>query len=79
MEGSGQGLSGKGRTGGRSEARGEYKKSMEQMQDKAEEARNLAEKVRGANEEAWKDMVGASQKAFVELQRGWADAVSRFQ
>jgi hypothetical protein len=41
--------------------------------------RNLAEKVRGANEEAWKDMVGASQKAFVELQRGWADAVSRFQ
>ena len=61
------------------QARGEYKKSMEQMQDKAEEARNLAEKVRGANEEAWKDMVGASQKAFVELQRGWADAVSRFQ
>ena len=41
--------------------------------------KNLAEKVRGANEEAWKDMVGASQKAFVELQRGWADAVSRFQ
>ena len=68
-----------GRTDGRSEARGEYKKSMEQMQAKAEEARNLAEKVRGANEEAWKDMVGASQKAFVELQRGWADAVSRFQ
>ena len=63
----------------REQARGEYKKSMEQMQDKAEEARNLAEKVRGANEEAWKDMVGASQKAFVELQRGWADAVSRFQ
>ena len=61
------------------QARGEYKKSMEQMQDKAEEARNLAEKVRGANEEAWKDMVGASQKAFVELQRGWADAISRFQ
>ena len=63
----------------REQARGEYKKSMEQMQDKAEEARNLAEKVRGANQEAWKDMVGASQKAFVELQRGWADAVSRFQ
>jgi hypothetical protein len=60
LEGSGQGLSGEGRTGGRSEARGEYKKSMEK-------------------EEAWKDMVGASQKAFVELQRGWADAVSRFQ
>ena len=78
MEGSGQGLSGEGRTGGE-QARGEYKKSMEQMQDKPEEARNLAEKVRDAKEEAWKDMVGASQKAFVELQRGWADAISRFQ
>jgi flagellar hook-basal body complex protein FliE len=77
VEGSGQGLSGVEQAG--EQARGEYKKSMEQMQDKAEEARNLAEKVRGANEEAWKDMVGASQKAFVELQRGWADAVSRFQ
>ena len=32
----------------------------------------------GANEAAWKDMVSASQKAFAELQRGWADAVSRF-
>jgi hypothetical protein len=51
---------------------------MEQMQVQAEEARKLAERVRGANEAAWNDMVNATQKAFVELQRGWADAVSRF-
>lgn len=60
-------------------ARADYKKSMEQMAAKAEEARKLAEKVRGTNEAAWKDMITASQKAFAELQKGWADAVSRFQ
>lgn len=59
-------------------AQGEYKKAMEQMQAKAEEARKLAERVRGANEAAWNDMLTASQKAFAELQRGWAEAVSRF-
>ena len=59
-------------------AREDYKKAMEQMEAKAEEARNMAEKVRGANEAAWNDMVSASQKAFTEMQRGWAEAVSRF-
>jgi hypothetical protein len=48
------------------------------MEAKAEDARKMAENVRGANEAAWKDMVSASQKAFVELQKGWADAVGRF-
>jgi len=59
--------------------RAEYKKTMEQMEATSEEARKLAEKVRNANEAAWKDMVTANQKAFAELQRGWAEAVSRFQ
>jgi hypothetical protein len=50
------------------------------MQSTAEEARKLAETTSSANEAAWKDMVAANQKvAFAELQRGWADAVSRFQ
>jgi flagellar hook-basal body complex protein FliE len=61
------------------QARTEYKKAIEQMETKIQEAAKLAEQVRGANEAAWKDMVSASQKAFAELQRGWADAVSRFQ
>ena len=61
------------------QARGEYKKAMEQMEAKIQDAAKLAEQVRGANEAAWKDMVTASQKAFAELQRGWAEAVSRFQ
>jgi uncharacterized coiled-coil DUF342 family protein len=60
-------------------AREDYKKAMEQMEAKAEEARQMADHVRGANEAAWKDMVSASQKAFAEMQKGWADAVARFQ
>jgi len=57
-------------------ARDDYKKAMEQMEAKAEEARKMADQVRGANEA---DMVNASQKAFAELQKGWAEAVGRFQ
>ena len=60
-------------------ARDDYKKAMEQMEAKAEEARKMADRVRGANEAAWKDMVHASQKAFAELQKGWAEAIARFQ
>ena len=60
-------------------ARDDHKKAMEQMETKAEEARKMADHIRGANEAAWKDMVNASQKAFAELQKGWAEAVGRFQ
>jgi uncharacterized coiled-coil DUF342 family protein len=60
-------------------ARDDHKKAMEQMEAKAEEARKMADRVRGANEAAWKDMVNASQKAFAELQKGWAEAIARFQ
>jgi hypothetical protein len=60
-------------------ARDDHKKAMEQMEAKAEEARKMADHIRGANEAAWKDMVNASQKAFAELQKGWAEAVGRFQ
>jgi ferritin-like metal-binding protein YciE len=61
------------------QARGEYKKAVEKMRATVEEARKLAEQTSSANEAAWKDMITANQKAFAELQRGWADAVSRFQ
>ena len=30
------------------------------------------------HESAWKDMQTANQKAFAELQKGWAEALSRF-
>jgi hypothetical protein len=59
-------------------SQGEYKKAVAQMEVKAADARKLFEQVHTANESAWKDMQAATQKAFAELQRGWADALSRF-
>jgi hypothetical protein len=61
------------------QARAEYKKALEQMEAKIQEGMQLAERVRSANEAAWKDMVSAIQRAFAELQRGWAEAISRFK
>jgi hypothetical protein len=61
------------------QARAEYKKALEQMEAKIQEGMQLAERVRSANEAAWKDMVSANQRAFAELQRGWAEAISRFK
>jgi hypothetical protein len=39
----------------------------------------MFEQVQAANETAWKDMQTTNQKAFAELQKGWAEALSRFQ
>jgi uncharacterized coiled-coil DUF342 family protein len=60
-------------------AREDYKKAMADMEAKAEEARQMAERIRTANEAAWKDMFSASQKAFAEMQKGWAEAIGRFR
>ena len=56
----------------------EYTKMVAQLQEKTEEAMKMFERVQAANESAWKDMQTANQKAFAELQKGWAEALSRF-
>jgi hypothetical protein len=58
--------------------RADYKAAVAQLEKQSEEARKLLEKVQAANEAAWGDMQSATQKALVELQRGWQDALSRF-
>jgi hypothetical protein len=58
---------------------GEYMKMVTQLQEKAAEAMKMFERVQAANETAWKDMQTANQKAFAELQKGWAEALSRFE
>jgi hypothetical protein len=60
------------------EARSNYEKSIAMMQQNAEQAGKLLRQVQEANEKAWKDMQGATQKSLETLQKGWADAVSRF-
>ena len=59
-------------------ARGEYKKALQQMETQAQAIHTLLQEVRNVNETAWKDMQAARQKALAELQKGWADAISRF-
>jgi predicted nucleic acid-binding Zn-ribbon protein len=59
-------------------ARADYQKAIAQMQANAEEANKLLQKVREAGESAWTDMQNATQKAFEQLQKGWADALGRF-
>ena len=56
----------------------DYKRAVAQMEEKAADARELFEQVQAANETAWKDMQTATQRAFAEMQKGWADAISRF-
>jgi len=60
------------------QARAQYESGIAQLQANAEEAGQLLEKVRHANEAAWNDMQAASQTAFERLQKGWQDAVGRF-
>jgi phage terminase small subunit len=59
--------------------RAEYEKAVAKMRMKTDEARQLFDQVQKVNETAWKDMQGATQRAFAELQKGWADALSRFK
>jgi hypothetical protein len=59
-------------------ARGEYKKAFQQMETQTRAINALLQEVRNVNEAAWKDMEAARQKTLAELQKGWADAISRF-
>ena len=59
-------------------AKADCERSVALMRNKATEASNLFDQVQKANDAAWKDIRGAQQKAFAELQKGWADALSRF-
>lgn len=57
------------------EGRAKYEKAMVDMRENAEQTGKLLQKVREANEGAWKDMQTATQNAFERLQKGWADAL----
>jgi hypothetical protein len=60
------------------EARANYEKAVETMRENVEQANRLLAQAREAQEGAWKDMQAAQQRAFEQLQKGWADALGRF-
>ena len=60
------------------EARANYEKAIAGMRENVEQANQLLARARQAQEGAWKDMQVASQSAFEQLQKGWADALRRF-
>ena len=60
------------------EARANYEKAIAGMRESVERANRLLAQSREAQESAWKDMQAASQGAFEQLQKGWADALRRF-
>ncbi|MFL5335134.1 MAG: hypothetical protein ACJ8H8_18575 [Geminicoccaceae bacterium] len=60
------------------EARASYEKAVASMRENVEQANRLLAQAREEQEGAWKDMQAASQGAFEQLQKGWADALRRF-
>ena len=60
------------------EARANYEKAIAGMRENVKQANRLLAQAREAQEGAWKDMQVASQSAFEQLQKGWADALRRF-
>jgi hypothetical protein len=60
------------------EARAGLEKAMADLGENIEQARRLLGQVQGAGESAWTDMQAASQKAFAQIQEGWASALKRF-
>jgi 3-methyladenine DNA glycosylase AlkC len=60
------------------DTRAGLEKALAGLRDNTEEAKRLLGQVQGASEHAWKDMQQASQKAFAQIQEGWASALKRF-
>jgi hypothetical protein len=61
------------------DAKAGYEKSIATLRENADQAGKLLGQVREASEGAWKDMQVASMTALEQLQKGWADALKRFQ
>jgi DNA-binding transcriptional regulator GbsR (MarR family) len=59
-------------------AQADAEKAIRQLQEQAEQAKQLLTQVQQASEAAWKDVHAANLKAFEQLQKGWADALKRF-
>jgi hypothetical protein len=60
------------------DARADQEKVIVSLRESAGQAKKLLGQIQEAGEGAWNDMQAASQRAFEQLQKGWADALTRF-
>ncbi|MFO1071863.1 MAG: hypothetical protein U1E17_04005 [Geminicoccaceae bacterium] len=60
------------------DAKAGLEKAMAALQENTDQAKKLLGQVQEAGEGAWEEMQSASQKAFAQLQEGWANALKRF-
>ena len=59
--------------------RADYEKAVVELQGQIDTGQEMLKQVQSANETAWNDISSASLKAFEQLQRGWAEALSRYK
>ena len=56
-----------------------FEKGIVEMKDSIGQATTMVQQAQQANEKAWNDMEAATKKAFDQLQKGWQQALSRYQ
>ncbi len=61
------------------QARTDYEKAVAEMQGNIDNAKDMLGKVQEANESAWNDLSSSSLKAFEQLQKGWAEALTHYK
>ncbi len=61
------------------QTKAEFKKGIAEMEDRISHATTMVQQAQQANEKAWNDMEAATKKAFDQLQKGWQQALSRYQ
>ena len=59
--------------------RADYEKSVAEMQRNIEKGQEMLKQAQSANETAWQDLSTSSLKAFEQLQKGWAEALTRYK
>ncbi len=57
----------------------EFEKGIAEMEDAIGQATTMVQQTQKANEKAWNDMEAATTKTFDQLQKGWQQALSRYQ
>jgi hypothetical protein len=63
----------------KAEAKIEYYKTIEALQQKQEEAGAKLHELKNTGDDAWEDLKTGSEKAWVEIKIAFNDAVARFK